>query len=145
MDKAIWEKVQRVLPSLSLRDQGQVYADTSEFMSISYGDVIALDGRHFVVIRDEAERRFGMEDPKFWVKRCRDLDTDELCILKLVFHEQFDQHIGSIFILCGVEITEIAGQRWLVTGVTMPGRSDLDDGGLCAGHLALGIGVPTLH
>ncbi|WP_208599133.1 serine/threonine protein kinase [Desulfonatronum thioautotrophicum] len=100
MDKVIWEKVQRILPSLSLRDQGQVYVDTSEFMNISYGDVIALNGRHFVVIRDEAERRFGMEDPKFWVKRCRDLETEELYILKLVFHEHFDQHIGSMTIRC---------------------------------------------
>lgn len=100
MDKAIWEMVRNVLPSLSLRDQGAVYADTTEFMDISYGDVIALNGRHFVVIRDEAERRFGMEDPKYWVKRCRDLETDELCILKLVFHEQFNQNIGSITIRC---------------------------------------------
>lgn len=100
MDTTTWEKVQRILPSLSPRDRGVVYADTTEFMNISYGDVIALNGRRFVVIRDEAERRFGMEDPKFWVKRCRDLDTGELHILKLVFHEHFDQTIGSVTIRC---------------------------------------------
>ncbi len=100
MDKTTWGKVQRILPSLSSRDQGVVYTNTTEFMSISYGDVIALNGRQFVVIRDEAERRFGMEDPKFWVKRCRDLETDELCILKLVFHEHFDQNIGTVTIRC---------------------------------------------
>lgn len=100
MDKAVWEKVQRILPSLSLKDRGRVYADTTEFMNIGYGDVIALGERHFVVIRDEAERRFGMEDPKFWVKRCRDLETGEMFILKLVFHERFQQNIGAITIQC---------------------------------------------
>lgn len=100
VDKAIWKKVQCVLPSISLKDCGTVYADTTEFMNISYGDVIVLEDRMFVVIRDEAERRFGMEDPKFWVKRCRDLDTGEMCILKLVFHERFDQNIGSVTIQC---------------------------------------------
>ncbi|GAB6057972.1 serine/threonine protein kinase [Desulfonatronum parangueonense] len=100
MDKEIWEKVQQVLPSISLRDQGRVVTDTTEFMGISYGDVLALEDRHFVVIRDEAERRFGMEDPKFWVKRCRDLEAGDISILKLVFHESFKQTIGSISIRC---------------------------------------------
>jgi hypothetical protein len=100
VDKAIWEKVQQILPSITLRDCGSVYTDTTEFMNICYGDVIALGGRNFVVIRDEAERRFGMEDPKFWVKRCRDLETGEMCILKLVFHESFDQTVGPITIKC---------------------------------------------
>jgi nucleotide-binding universal stress UspA family protein len=27
-------------------------------------------GRHYLVLRDEAERRFGMEDPKYLVKQC---------------------------------------------------------------------------
>jgi len=100
VDKTVWEKVQSLLPSIALRDCGMVYADTTEFMNIAYGDVIALDGRHFVIIRDEAERRFGMEDPKFWVKRCRDLETGEFFILKLVFHERFKQNIGSVTIQC---------------------------------------------
>lgn len=100
MDNAVWERMQRVLPSLSLRDRGDIYTDTTEFMSISYGDVISLGNRLFAVLRDEAERRFGMEDPKYWVKRCRDLETEEQYILKLVFHERFEQNIGSITIQC---------------------------------------------
>jgi len=98
VDKTVWEKVQSLLPSIALRDCGMVYADTTEFMNIAYGDVIALDGRHFVIIRDEAERRFGMEDPKFWVKRCRDLETGEFFILKLVFHARFEQNVGPVTI-----------------------------------------------
>lgn len=74
--------------------------DTTEFMAIDYGDVIALGGRHYLVLRDEVERRFGLEDPKYWVKRCRELETGERKILKLAFYEQFPLQLGEFKILC---------------------------------------------
>ena len=85
---------------LPARYCGQVYTDTSDFSSISYGDVIAVGGRHYLVLRDEAERRFGIEDPKYWVKRCTCLETGVSCILKLVFHEHFPLQIGHLTIQC---------------------------------------------
>lgn len=69
-------------------------------MNINYGDVIALKERNFLVLRDEAERRFGLEDPKYWVKRCRELNSGKRFILKLVFHEKFEQKIGPLTINC---------------------------------------------
>jgi hypothetical protein len=58
-------------------------------MRITGGDVIILAGEHYLVLRDEMERSFGVEDPKYWVKRCRHLESGERRILKLVFYETF--------------------------------------------------------
>ena len=88
----------RHAPDFPLRRCGRLYSDTTEFMSIDYGDVIAVGGRHYLVIRSEAERKFGLEDPKYWVKRCRDLEAGESRILKLVFHESFSEKIGTVTI-----------------------------------------------
>jgi hypothetical protein len=92
--------IQHYMPEFRTRGWGSVYADTSDFMRIGYGDVIPLGGLHYLVLRDEAERRFGSEDPKFWVKRCRVLETGEAKILKLVFYEQFDMQLGVHKITC---------------------------------------------
>lgn len=87
-------------PDFPARHAGEIFTDTTEFMRISAGDVIKLADRHFLVLRDEAERRFGLEDPKFWVKRCRNLETGGRNILKLVFHESFPMTIGSMVVTC---------------------------------------------
>ncbi len=83
-------------PDFPRRHCGQLYEDTSDFMRIEYGDVIKLDGQHYLTLRNEGERKFGLEDPKFWVKRCKALERDESVILKLVFHEDFTEKIGGI-------------------------------------------------
>ncbi|MFW5730801.1 MAG: serine/threonine protein kinase [Desulfonatronovibrionaceae bacterium] len=92
--------IQDLMPSFPLKHCRRLVKDTTDFTGISYGDVIELESRHFLVLRDEAERRFGMEDPKFWVKRCRVLETGSRAILKLVFHEKFNQQIGPVVINC---------------------------------------------
>ncbi len=69
------ELVERFLPRISLQGFGSVYTDTTEFMNIGHGDVISLGDRHYLVLRDEAERRFGMRTPSFWVKRCTELES----------------------------------------------------------------------
>ncbi|UJX40755.1 serine/threonine protein kinase [Desulfovibrio sp. JY] len=94
------ELLARLAPDFPARHVGEIYTDTTEFMSISAGDVIKLGERHFLVLRDEAERRFGLEDPKFWVKRCRNLETGGRNLLKLVFHESFPMTIGSMVVTC---------------------------------------------
>lgn len=88
------EMVAEYMPSFPVRRVGKLITDTTDFMAVGYGDVVALGGRHYMVLRDEAERRFGIEDFKFWVKRCRCLETNEPAILKLVFHEEFYQKVG---------------------------------------------------
>ena len=95
------ELLARLAPDFPARHAGEIVTDTTEFMRIGHGDVIVLDDRHhFLVLRDEAERRFGLEDPKFWVKRCRCLETGGRNILKMVFHEQFPMTIGSMVVRC---------------------------------------------
>ncbi|MBF0515367.1 MAG: serine/threonine protein kinase [Desulfovibrionaceae bacterium] len=83
-----------------LKHAGEIYADTTDIVRIGYGDVIELAGLHYLVLRDEIERRFGVEDVKYWVKRCRCLETNQSKILKLVFHETFPQKFGDAEILC---------------------------------------------
>ncbi|WP_028575861.1 serine/threonine protein kinase [Desulfonatronovibrio hydrogenovorans] len=131
MDNSARELLKELMPSFPTRHCGKIYTDTTEFMDISYGDVISLEDRRFLVLRDEAERRFGMEDPKFWVKRCRDLDTGERHILKLVFHEKFDQKIGQLTINCFRSPRKESRILDLVRGDLrfMQGRTLLDDAG----------------
>jgi len=108
--------VERFKPPVSLRSFGTVFTDTTEFMNISFGDVIALGGLHYLVLGDERERRFGMEDPKFWVKRCIELECGQYRILKLEFQETFDQHIGPLTISCHRSATKEARILRLVAG-----------------------------
>lgn len=95
-----YDIISRFDPEFPRKRAGSLITDTTEFMNIQYGDVIALDGRHFLVLRDEKERSFGVEDPKYWVKRCRELETGERKILKLVFYEKFPVSLGSMEIEC---------------------------------------------
>ena len=94
MDRDLRDLVHYHLPKFPIRRIGRLILDTTDFTSIGYGDVIGLGDKHYMVLRDEAERRFGIEDFKFWVKRCKCLETGESTILKLVFHEEFFQQIG---------------------------------------------------
>ncbi len=100
MSKEVKELVKTIRPGLSLGEYGRVYRDTSAFMKISYGDVIELKGQHYLVLRDESERSFGIEDPKYWVKRCIHLESGDRKILKLVFHEKFTLKLGDLEIPC---------------------------------------------
>ena len=78
----------------------RIITDTSNFFSIDYGDIISVDGKRYRVTGHERERRFGVEDPKFWVKRAVDLDTDEKKIIKLSFFETFETNMGGVPITC---------------------------------------------
>ena len=79
---------------------GRIITDTTEFCNIDHGDIIQIGDKRYMVIRNEQERRFGMDDPKYWVKRCEDLDTGEKKILKLTFFETFKITIGGVKIRC---------------------------------------------
>ncbi len=100
MSKEVKELVKRYIPNLSVAEYGDIFTDTTEYMRIESGDVIEIDKEHYFVIRDEAERSFGIEDPKYWVKRCILLETGERKILKLVFHERFLLPLGTLKIEC---------------------------------------------
>ena len=79
---------------------GRWITDTSEFFSIDFGDVVQLGPKRFQITGHERERRFGMDEPKFWVKTAVDLDTGEKKILKLSFLESFETSLGGVKIRC---------------------------------------------
>ena len=96
MSRIVKNLVQKMHPHTSLGRFGNLYTDTTEFMNIDHGDVILVGGLHYLVLRNEKESSFGVEDPKYWVKRCRELETGERRILKLVFYEKFPINLGDI-------------------------------------------------
>ena len=78
----------------------RLITDTTEFFDIEYGDIILVGEKRYTVTGYERERRFGMEDPKFWVKRAVDMETGENMILKLSFLESFETKFGSVRVRC---------------------------------------------
>lgn len=100
MSSEVRELVKKLMPDYSLSRPGKVFTDTTEFMDIDYGDVILLGGEHYLVLKNEMERRFGIEDPKYWVKRVRHMESNTPRILKLVFYEKFPMKIGPFEIKC---------------------------------------------
>lgn len=76
------------------------FTDTSDFLSIHAGDEIQLDGQRYLVTGEERERRFGIEDPKFWVKRVVEVETGIRKIAKLSFFENFDTRLGGLTVHC---------------------------------------------
>jgi hypothetical protein len=74
--------------------------DTSDFFSIDSGDELLVGDRIYRITGFERERRFGSEDPKFWVKRAIDTTTGERKIIKLAFFEKFETILSGVSILC---------------------------------------------
>lgn len=74
----------------------RIFTDTTNFIAIDYGDIILIDQNRYKVTGHERERRFGMDDPKFWVKRAVDLETGASKIIKLSHFESFDTYLGGI-------------------------------------------------
>ena len=110
----------------------EVVTDTTQFTRIYRGQVIRLDGRNFWVRGDMYEPRFGMQDqPKFWVKRCYDLETGRLVITKLSYKEEFIKTLGTVDVPCYRSPRKEADVLDLVRGDLrfMQGESLLDEVG----------------
>ncbi len=78
----------------------KIFTDTSDFYSIVTGDIIDVGSHQYKVIGNSKELRFGIEDPKFWVKRVVDLNSSQRKIIKLTFLESFKTYLGGIKIKC---------------------------------------------
>lgn len=98
----------RILPLLQnhnvmkeIRRQPVIFADTSDFTRIDYGDLIHVDNRYFLIVGYTKEGRFGIdEQPKQWVPKVVDLESGERKIVKLVFHENFTIKLGQLQVTC---------------------------------------------
>jgi len=77
-----------------------LFTDTSDFFSIDCGDKILIGDKDYIVRGHERERRFGIDDPKFWVKRVDDPETGEKKIVKLSYFESFEITLGGVKIRC---------------------------------------------
>lgn len=100
MQNEVSSLIQSLRPEIECRRPGKIFTDTTDFTALNYGDVIAVGGKHYFIVKDEVERSFSFEDPKYWVKRCIVLETGERRILKLVFHESFEMKLGSVKVRC---------------------------------------------
>jgi hypothetical protein len=106
--------------------------DTSDFFRVDYDDVVVLQGVPYFVRNNEREGRFGLDDePKFWVKRARNLVTGETTVLKWVFKERFQARIGNMVFECVRSPRKEARILELVRGRPefMQGKTVLDSGG----------------
>ncbi|MDY7030783.1 MAG: protein kinase [Thermodesulfobacteriota bacterium] len=76
--------------------KGRRIVDTTDFHAIDCGDELVIEGKRYIITGHERERRFGMDDPKFWVKRAIDSETSEKKIIKLSFLERFETSLGGV-------------------------------------------------
>jgi hypothetical protein len=74
--------------------------DTSNFYAIDSGDILHLNGQAYKVIGHAKEQRFGIEDPKFWVKKVINQTTKDIQYLKFAFFETFEINLGGVKIHC---------------------------------------------
>lgn len=76
----------------------RVYRDTTNYFAIDCGDIIEIGHKRYLVKGHEREKRFGIDDPKFWVKRVIDQETEEKKLIKLPFFETFETELGGVTI-----------------------------------------------
>ena len=75
--------------------------NTSDCMRILRGDILRIEGHDLLIKGNRYETRFGIEhQPKYWVFGAIDMKTGKHKILKTVFHEEFNVHIGIFKIHC---------------------------------------------
>jgi len=110
----------------------KIVTDTSDCMKIERGNVLRIGGRDFVIKGNRHETRFGIGDqPKYWVFGAIDLETKQEMILKTVFHEEFNVHIGVFKVRCYRSPEKEAKVLDLVRGDNrfMNGYTEYDDSG----------------
>jgi serine/threonine protein kinase len=116
-----WQVVKRPL----------IMTDTSDWIRIHRGCVVRIGGRDFLVEGNQYESRFGIADqPKYWVFDAIDLQTGKKLVLKMVFHEEFNVHIGMVKIHCyrspekEAQVLELVrGDPRFMQGDTVPDES----------------------
>ena len=79
---------------------GRLITDTGNIFAIDKDDEIALGNRRYRVTGHVYEQRFGIDDPKIWVKRVKDCETGEKKIVKLTYLESFVVTVGGVSIRC---------------------------------------------
>jgi len=120
------------LTGRKVRGPVEVFEDASNYMAIVGGSVLRLGGTDYFVTGDAREGRFGIDDqPKFWVKYAKDLDTGSDKIIKLVFHEQFSTTVGNFKLRFhrnpykeSAFLDMVRGDPMFMQGITVPDAAD---------------------
>lgn len=105
--------------------------DTTDFYSIDRGDIIMINDEEYKIIGHAREQRFGIEDPKFWVKKVIHQRTRDIKYIKLAFFETFEIKLGGVVINCFRSPEKEAKILELVQGHSrfMQGKSYSDEKG----------------
>ena len=110
----------------------KVITDTSDFFRVDYNDVVVLDNIPYLMRNYTKEGRFGLDDePKYWVRKAVNLLDKEIKIVKLVFHEEIDAHVGEMVFKCVRSPAKEAAILDMVSGHKsfMQGKSIKDEAG----------------
>jgi len=79
----------------------RILTDTTNWMDILRGDILRLGGREYLIKGNQHETRFGIADqPKMWVFNALELESGTQKIIKMVFVEEFNVHVGLFKIHC---------------------------------------------
>ena len=79
----------------------KIITDTTDFFRVDYNDVVILAGVPYLMRNYTKEGRFGLDDePKYWVRKAVNLLNREGKIIKLVFHEEIEAHVGDMVFKC---------------------------------------------
>ncbi|MFC1827454.1 hypothetical protein ACFLZQ_05970 [Thermodesulfobacteriota bacterium] len=105
----------------------KIITDTSDFFRVDYNDVVILGDVPYLMRNYTREGRFGLDDePKYWVRKAINLNNKEAKIIKLVFHEEIDAHVGEMVFKCvrspGKEaaiLEMVAGHKNFMHGISI--------------------------
>jgi len=79
----------------------KIITDTTDFFRVDYNDVVVLAGVPYLMRNYTKEGRFGLDDePKYWVRKAVNLLNRQGKIIKLVFHEEIEAHVGDMVFKC---------------------------------------------
>ena len=106
----------------------KIITDTSDFFRVDYNDVVILAGIPYLMRNCTKEGRFGLDDePKYWVRKAINLENREEKIIKLVFHEEIEAHVGDMIFKCvrspGKEaaiLDMVRGHKNFMHGISIP-------------------------
>lgn len=99
-EKSIRDKIKKIT-GISVRSKIEITDDASEFLNISRGNVLQLDGKLYFIMGNMFEGRFSLEEyQKYWVKSAIELPSGKKKILKWEFNEEFVIAIGPLNIRC---------------------------------------------
>jgi serine/threonine protein kinase len=81
---------------VELHSDPRIFVDTSNYLDIDRGDVLDLGGELYLVLGNEREGRFGIEEqPKYWVKHVMGIPGGQGYVVKLVFEESFTTRVAN--------------------------------------------------